>query len=103
MNPRNLNQSKNIFGEEIIDIFIVVRDSSKVNKKFTMKINRFDKLYTFKQKIRDQIQIETANINLLSKGKFLKGEHKMLRDFKIEAKQVRFLIKDNSCLRRDRC
>ena len=88
MSPRNLDHNKNIFGEEVIDIFVVVRDSDNANKKFSMKINRFDRLYVFKQQLRDKIQIEAQEINLLSKGKFLKGENKMLRDFNIEAKQV---------------
>jgi hypothetical protein len=91
MNPRSLEQ-KNIFGEEVVDIFIVVRDALSANKKFSMKINRFDRLYMFKQKLKDKIQIEAQEIDLLSKGKFLKGENKMLRDFQIEAKQVSLLI-----------
>jgi hypothetical protein len=85
MERKNFDQSRNIFGIEIIEIFLFYKETSR---KVMIKVNKFDQLGVVKQKIKNKLQIEGSNINLLTKGKILKGDHKILKDFKIEARQV---------------
>lgn len=87
MDKRRFEQNKNIFGVEIIEIFVILRDTG-VARKLAMKVNKFDQLGVLKQRIKSKMQMEVVDLNLLTKGRLLKGDHKILKEFRIEPKQV---------------
>ena len=86
MDRKTFDQTKNVFGLEIIEVYVLVKNS---NRKVLMRLNKFDQLAVVKQNIKIKLQIDSSDINLLTKGKILKGDHKILKDFKIEPKQVK--------------
>ena len=91
MNTKNITQ-ENIFGVEMIEIFLLLKENSFRNKKVSMKINKFEQLGILKEKIKSQFEIKAIDIILLTRGKILRGDHKIIKDFKIEPKQVTSLL-----------
>ena len=60
-----------------------------------IKINRYDKLSEFKNKLQEKFWLESQKIKLLSKGKFLKGEDKSLLELGFEDKQTIMILEKN--------
>lgn len=85
MERRNFDQKGNVFGLEIVEVFLLNRDN---NRKVLFKVNRFDKLAEVRQQVRAKLQIDGPRVHLLTKGRLLQGDHKTLKDFKVEGKQV---------------
>ena len=89
MDPRNVDNQKNIFGVEKIDVFLMIKNSSSLSRKNRFRLNKFDNLSFIKQTLQKKYFPEASGVNIMTRGKLLRGEFRLINEFKIQSGQVR--------------
>lgn len=81
---------------ETIEIHVCDKRYASNSNKVMIQINRYAKLKDLKYKLTEKFWLEPDKIDLLTKGQFLKGDEKLLKDLNIVNNQTIMILEKNA-------